>query len=88
MIGFAATCALGVSLHDEPCVQEGAEAEPMDIEEVDAAAWAAMAEAGGEVWNPAADPAKRLAFWEWYLTEAVPAAYRDGSLPPRSEGDP
>ncbi|HEX3265586.1 MAG TPA: Imm5 family immunity protein [Candidatus Limnocylindrales bacterium] len=35
---------------------------------------ASMVDAGGAVWDNRGDPARRRAFWEWWLEEAVPAA--------------
>lgn len=48
----------------------------------DAASAASIACAGGTVGFPGADRTKRREFWEWWLTEAVPAAYRDDTLEP------
>jgi hypothetical protein len=42
----------------------------------DAAFYAVCAEAGGPLWYKWQDALKRRAFWEWWLGEAVPAAYR------------
>jgi hypothetical protein len=47
-----------------------------DAYNVDAAFWAATAAVGGSVWEPASSPARRRAFWEWWLDEAVPAAWQ------------
>jgi hypothetical protein len=41
----------------------------------DAAGWGAYVMAGGTVHDAEADPSKRLEFWDWWLTEAVPAAW-------------
>lgn len=48
----------------------------------DAASVAAIAWADGSVLDPGADRTKRLEFWEWWLTEAVPAAYLEGTFGP------
>ncbi len=47
----------------------------VDPEEIDPAVYAAGAFSGGGEWNPESDPLRRRAFWEWYLDEAVPAAW-------------
>jgi len=44
----------------------------------DAAKWASSAIAG-PVWQPDSDSAKRLEFWTWWLTEAIPAAWEQGA---------
>lgn len=49
--------------------------EVVDPEEIDPAVYAAGAFSGGDEWNPESDPLRRRAFWEWYLEEAVPAAW-------------
>jgi hypothetical protein len=41
----------------------------------DAAYFAAWARAGGRVHDPRSDPEARRAFWRWWLTTAVPAAF-------------
>lgn len=46
----------------------------IDLASSDCAKWAANAVAG-PVWKPDSDSAKRLEFWTWWLTEAVPAAW-------------
>ncbi len=41
----------------------------------DASFWASAAVAGGAPWDAGSDSQKRAEFWEWWLDEAVPAAY-------------
>ncbi|MGK5558805.1 Imm5 family immunity protein [Actinomadura kijaniata] len=38
--------------------------------------YAAVAEAGGDIWSKSDDPLKRRAFWRWYLLEAIPSVLR------------
>ncbi|HEY1013336.1 MAG TPA: Imm5 family immunity protein [Herpetosiphonaceae bacterium] len=47
--------------------------EDLDLEETDAARWAAMIW-GGRVGKPGDNPFQRRAFWGWWLTVAVPEA--------------
>jgi hypothetical protein len=42
----------------------------------DAAGWGAYVMAGGTVDDPKADASKRREFWEWWLSEAIPAAWQ------------
>jgi hypothetical protein len=41
----------------------------------DAPKWAAIA-LTGSVWKQMPDSSKRREFWKWWLTEAIPSAYR------------
>jgi|SRR5690348_13235900 len=41
----------------------------------DASYFAAVASANGSLLDTQSDPARRLEFWEWWLTQAVPAAW-------------
>ncbi|BDA70903.1 hypothetical protein RIVM261_064230 [Rivularia sp. IAM M-261] len=36
--------------------------------------WGAAAYANGSVWEPMSDAMKRLEFWDWWLTTAIPEA--------------
>jgi hypothetical protein len=45
-------------------------------EEHDGSYMASVALAGGSPWTPGSDPARRREFWQWWLREAVPAAWR------------
>lgn len=48
----------------------------VDIWSSDTAKWAVNAIAG-PVWEPNSDNTKRLEFWTWWLTEAIPAAWQE-----------
>ena len=47
----------------------------LDPENLDYSYCAAAAFAGGTVWNDSSSASRRLEFWQWWLTEAVPAAW-------------
>lgn len=74
----AAILAVFSSLDDNPLIGmhlEGSETDAnIDEASSDAAKWAANA-AAGPVWRQDSNNAERLKFWEWWLTEAVPAAW-------------
>ncbi len=90
--GEAAIAALAAALDDE-YFEPGlprldlADAQT-DGDDNDAASFAATVLSRGSARNPDSDPNARLSFWNWWLLEAVHAAYRQGTLsPPRgSEG--
>ncbi|MBN8230671.1 hypothetical protein JYK02_24460 [Corallococcus macrosporus] len=42
---------------------------------MDASMFAAAAYAGGPSWDASSAPARRLQFWEWWLSDSVPHAY-------------
>lgn len=77
--GYAAAQALAAALFDEafdperidPAVSDN-ELDPM---ERDASYLAAVVSAGGPPWHSSTSAARRRAFWEWWLHEAVPAAW-------------
>jgi hypothetical protein len=80
MVGLAAYRALGVALLDEPFDpakidydETNADRDPWSTGGAEFAAWAA---ANGAPWNEESEPADRLAYWEWWLREAVPQAWR------------
>ncbi len=54
--------------------------EDLDYHEIDGHFVAAAVFSGGVPGEVGSDPGRRLEFWLWWLDEAVPAAYRDGSL--------
>ncbi|WP_186002203.1 Imm5 family immunity protein [Corallococcus sp. Z5C101001] len=78
--GFSAVQALCTCIEDElfPLaeVDEKLRDNQVDAEDMDASAFASAACAGGPVWDVLSDSARRLQFWEWWLSEAVPNAYR------------
>jgi hypothetical protein len=77
--GEAARAALGATLGWDPfdgvflsTHETDADLDPWCS---DTAKWAATAWAGG-TWEPGSDPVRRQEFWHWWLTEAVPQAWR------------
>ncbi|MGH9277703.1 MAG: Imm5 family immunity protein [Acidimicrobiales bacterium] len=79
--GDAAVAALYAAAHDRDHDDLPADADDYDLdsEDWDAGFLAALALAGGEVGDPAASDVRRREFWEWYLREAVPAAWRSAT---------
>lgn len=82
-VGFAALQALATAAVDEMFEPDEIDVNLTDSEEFDnndASFYAAVAYANGPIWKIAAnakpDSAKRGQFWQWWLTEAVPAAYK------------
>jgi hypothetical protein len=80
LVCYAASRAVFAALYDErfdPGRAAGSGEEDGEIEpdEQDAAYIAAAAVAGGYLKDPRSDKAARREFWEWYLAEAVPAAW-------------
>jgi hypothetical protein len=77
--GYAAGRALTVAIYDETWDPEHVDEQQLDQNldpyQWDAALYASAAAAGSFTWEPRASVAPRRAFWEWYLTEAVPAAW-------------
>lgn len=77
-VGVSAAFTLSAALHDEqfdPARIDYALADTdTDVFSKDAAFWASTAYAG-PIWEPTTDPQQRRSFWEWWLTEAVPAAW-------------
>ncbi|NOJ96000.1 hypothetical protein HMI51_24075 [Corallococcus coralloides] len=78
--GFSAVQALLTCIDDEtfPLTEDDAHLRDnqVDAEDMDASMFAAAASAGGPSWDASSDPERRLQFWEWWLSEAVPHAYR------------
>ncbi|WP_375761688.1 Imm5 family immunity protein [Corallococcus exercitus] len=78
--GFSAVQALRTCLENEVLpqseVDEGLRDNQVDAEDMDASMFAAAACAGGPPWDASSDPARRLQFWEWWLSDAVFHAYR------------
>ncbi len=77
-VGAAATAALSTAARDKrySTVPIDADDYDLDSEDWDTSFMAAMASAGGEVGDPVASDERRRDFWEWYLQEAVPEAWR------------
>lgn len=85
----AAIMAVFVSLDENPLVgmilgEDETDAN-IDLASSDTAKWASNAIAG-PVWKPDSDRDKRLDFWTWWLTEAVPAAWQHEDVPPPDNG--
>ncbi len=79
MVGYSAAKALCTALFDEKFDPfhinyelTDADVDPYDS---DAAFAAAVAYAGGTIWNTDSISSKRREFWEWWLGEAVPSAW-------------
>lgn len=76
----AAIATAFAALEDNPLLnmrlEENETDANIDLASSDCAKWAANAVAG-PVWEPESDRAKRLEFWTWWLTEAVPAAWQE-----------
>lgn len=90
--GRSAVQALVVAVEDEffdPAVADGETGSGAqdEYEDDDTATLASTAYAGGSASNPASDPELRQKFWEWWLTEAVPAAYAEGTIPPERSSE-
>ncbi|RYZ17470.1 MAG: hypothetical protein EOO70_01815, partial [Myxococcaceae bacterium] len=74
--GFSAVQALLTCIDDETFQltedDENLRDNQVDAEDMDASMFAAAASAGGPSWDASSDPERRLQFWEWWLSEAVP----------------
>ncbi|MGH9281181.1 MAG: Imm5 family immunity protein, partial [Acidimicrobiales bacterium] len=77
-VGQAVCAALSTAAHDKPYDDLPPDVDDYDLDSDawDASFLAAMAAAGGEVGSPVASDERRREFWEWYLREAVPSAWR------------
>lgn len=77
-VGNAACTTLFTAAHDKtyPTLAPEIDDYDLDPEDWDTSFVAAMAHAGGEVGDPEASQARRRDFWQWYLRQAVPAAWR------------
>jgi hypothetical protein len=75
--GHAAISALFVAMSDEAYDYEPERDDyDLDAEDLDTSFQAAMAYGGGDVGEKAYNIEKRREFWQWYLDEAVPNAYK------------
>lgn len=76
--GLAAIAALNTALYDEEFDPDNIDYNltdaDMDAYETDSSFWAAAAYANGPIWEPMSNANKRLEFWDWWLTTAVPKA--------------
>lgn len=83
MAGLSAVTAYRTALEDEEFEPDSAGELGKwvtDVGDQEAASLASLAAAGGSFANPQSSRAERLRFWRWWLDEAVPAAYREGTL--------
>jgi|SRR5579871_1340328 len=82
-VGYAAAQLLETALDDEPFDPEDLDIEATDHKEFamnDTTFFAAAAYADGMTSNREGDPKKRREFWEWWLREAVPQAWKATDL--------
>ena len=78
-VGYSALEALSVAVQDEAfderAVDLASSDADLDADEIDAALSASVAYANGAILYPGSDHVRRREFWEWWLKEAVPAAW-------------
>ena len=78
--GYAALRALDVARRDEPSdlsrPDSAVRDEDLEPHQRDSAYLAAAADAGGSPWEPQSSADRRRDYWNWWLTEAVPAVAR------------
>jgi len=78
--GYAALRALDVSRRDEPSdlsrPDPAVRDEDLEPHQRDSAYLAAAADAGGPPWERRSSADRRRSYWNWWLTEAVPAVAR------------
>lgn len=78
LVGYAALQILRIALWDNlysDSLSEAATDDEVDPEDTDYAFSAAACWAGGTIWDGSSSPDRRLDFWRWWLTEAVPSAW-------------
>jgi hypothetical protein len=78
-VGFAAVQALSTAMYDEffdAANLDPDRADGDDPESHDSAYYASIAAAGGVPSDPLSNSESRLAFWNWWLTDAVEGARR------------
>ena len=73
--GFAAWAVARDSLAPSSSAPDGNSELEIPPDEWEPCFLSSLAEAGGATWEGVGDPIRRRAFWEWYLTTAVPQAY-------------
>jgi hypothetical protein len=76
-VGHAATGAAFTALNDEWMDDDETLDEDRDC--WDTSFFACGAFSGEFPWAETSDPEKRLQFWEWYISEAVPKAYAEAT---------
>ncbi|MEJ8857872.1 Imm5 family immunity protein [Variovorax robiniae] len=78
--GFATCQVLATALGDEKFTPQSLNApscdQQLDPDQWDAGFYASIAHAGAAPWEQENAAGKRRAFWQWYLAEAVPQAWR------------
>jgi hypothetical protein len=72
----AATLVLGSRTFDPYAIEPTTQDEELDSDRWDSAYFAAAAYTGGLLGDPQSSTSKRKEFWQWYLTDAVPEAWR------------
>jgi hypothetical protein len=72
----AATLVLGSRTFDPYAIEPTTQDVELDSDRWDSAYFAAAAYAGGLLGDPQSSASKRKEFWQWYLTDAVPEAWR------------
>jgi hypothetical protein len=76
-MGQSAVEALYVAIHDESHLEDSENEGDLQTGGPfsDAAANAVVAYANGTIRHPDSNPQRRLEFWRWYLSEAIPSVY-------------
>jgi hypothetical protein len=79
-VAYAAAHTLEVAIEDEQFAEENSNLDFTEIDskkpESDVAFYAACAYSKGPIWVEKSDAYKRLQFWTWWLTSAVPKALK------------
>lgn len=80
MAGYSTVKTLSTALWDERFdpknINYNLSNADLDPDYSDVALIASCAYANGSIWESSSDSEKRREFWEWWLTEAVPAAWQ------------
>lgn len=78
-VGFSAVQALTAALQDEifdPAhVDKQLTDTDIDADQMDSSFFSSVAYSGGAIWEPGSSTEKRKEFWNWWLREAVIAAW-------------
>jgi hypothetical protein len=79
MVGYSAVKTLSVAMWDERFdptnIDYNLTNADLDSDYTDVALLASCAYADGSIWEEGSSKEKRLEFWKWWLTKAVPAAW-------------
>jgi hypothetical protein len=77
-VGYGAQHALTVAIRDEPFdpahPDPAVRDEDVQPEDHDSAYYASIAATGGPPWDEESSAARRRDFWQWWLSQAVPAS--------------